>query len=290
MLNRIQQQNQMDLTKININNYIDNNFTDNLSLNLVKKIDCKSSQGNQSLMAGRRTRVVIPERRPCNHVGACNKMNCECIKKIGYCDKFCICYNIGDCQYPGCECLDTCTNGSNKCRCIIDGRECDPDICHKKNKECLKKYCENIQLFENKSKKTSLSRSNICDYFGLFAMENIKKDSFICEYKGEILYKQETERRYIFNDMLGLNYLFGLTNETDIDAFRAGNEMRYVNHSSFGYQNCYAKEKYVRGIYKIGLYALRNIDKGEELYFDYCMPDKINWLAKYNRYYSKKIK
>jgi len=64
--------------------------------------------------------------------------------------------------------------------------------------------------------------------------------------------------------------------------------MRYPNHSSFGYQNCYVKQIYVKGRYIIELYALRSIKIGEELFFDYNMQSNINWLSKYNRYYSKK--
>jgi SET domain-containing protein len=61
---------------------------------------------------------------------------------------------------------------------------------------------------------------------------------------------------------------------------------RFVNHSSNGFQNSYARGKYVRGINRIGLFALRKINRGEELFFDYLMKENVPWLAKYNRYYS----
>lgn len=60
---------------------------------------------------------------------------------------------------------------------------------------------------------------------------------------------------------------------------------RYVNHSAHGYQNCYARTKYIRGNYKICLYAERDIKKGEELFFDYFLKVNVPWLARYNRYY-----
>ena len=63
--------------------------------------------------------------------------------------------------------------------------------------------------------------------------------------------------------------------------------MRCVNHSSHGYENCYAKIKFVKGNFKIGLYALRLIRKGEELYFDYKIDSNLGWLSRYNRLYGK---
>ena len=43
--------------------------------------------------------------------------------------------------------------------------------------------------------------------------------------------------------------------------------MRYANHSSNGYENCYARGIYTRGEKRIALYAKRQINKGEELFF-----------------------
>jgi histone-lysine N-methyltransferase EZH2 len=128
----------------------------------------------------------------------------------------------------------------------------------------------------------------LCNYYGLFALEDIEENEYICEYSGELLSKEETDRRSVFNDQLGLNYLFGLSYSSDIDAYRLGSKMRYVNHSSHGYQNCYARANFVRGVYRIALFALRNIKKGEELYFDYMIKVNVPWLMKYDRYYSSK--
>ena len=73
----------------------------------------------------------------------------------------------------------------------------------------------------------------------------------------------------------------------DIDAYRCGNEMRYVNHSSFGYENCKVKIMYVRGIFRIALFAKRDICNKEELFFDYKINSNVDWLKKYNRLYSE---
>eukprot|EP00340_Litonotus_pictus_P013007 CAMPEP_0170539238 /NCGR_PEP_ID=MMETSP0209-20121228/103801_1 /TAXON_ID=665100 ORGANISM="Litonotus pictus, Strain P1" /NCGR_SAMPLE_ID=MMETSP0209 /ASSEMBLY_ACC=CAM_ASM_000301 /LENGTH=130 /DNA_ID=CAMNT_0010841107 /DNA_START=1147 /DNA_END=1536 /DNA_ORIENTATION=- len=126
-----------------------------------------------------------------------------------------------------------------------------------------------MKIFYDDSKKVALGKSNICDSFGIYALEDIDEGEFICEYRGEVLNKDETERRSIFNDQLGLNYLFQLSQTSDIDAYRVGSEMRFINHSAFGYQNAQAKTTFVRNGNRVSLYSLRKIMKFEEVFFDY---------------------
>jgi len=73
---------------------------------------------------------------------------------------------------------------------------------------------------------TAIGKSKLCDGFGLYSMENIKKEEFICEYKGEIVSKNESDRRSFIDGLIGSNYLFTLHNFADIDAHKVGNEMR----------------------------------------------------------------
>lgn len=78
----------------------------------------------------------------------------------------------------------------------------------------------------NLSLKTVLGKSFICDGLGLFTLEDIEKDEFICEYTGEIISRDESDRRSVIKDQIGLNYLFTVSQQYDIDAYRSGNEMR----------------------------------------------------------------
>jgi len=190
---------------------------------------------------------------PCMHSGICTLESCSCIQKRGCCEKFCFCFSSCNFTHRGCDCQNKC---KKSCPCKAYKRECDPDICHRdqshfneeinttniyingnKNFKFLEKiddlylnvnlsYCNNINIFFNKSKKTNLSKSIIVDGYGLFAKEEIKVDEFICEYKGELITKEETDRRSLFNDHFGLNYFFRLNDSFDIDAYTLGNKMR----------------------------------------------------------------
>ena len=56
-----------------------------------------------------------------------------------------------------------------------------------------------------------------------------------------------------------------------------GDLTRYINSSRD--PNCYPMVKSVYGDKRIGLYALRDIDEGEELTFDYMQSKEIKLLS-----------
>ena len=226
----------------------------------------------------------------CNHLGACyNNPECDCNISHCFCDKFCIC-SKDNCLllFKGCNCNDLCINISekkdkSKCPCIREGRECDPEICI----NC--KHCDNTKAFDKIFKKTRVSKSLITNGAGLYAAEEIKKNELIGKYIGEVIEKEEVERRSIINIPFDRNYAFELDDFYDIDATKYGNKMRYINHSSFGYENCYARNVIVRGNTEILFYAKRDIKKGEEIYLDYHM-NNCSWINRYNKIYGNKKK
>lgn len=102
---------------------------------------------------------------------------------------------------------------------------------------------------------------------GLQADEDIKKGNFILEYVGKAIRKAYLERlfsRYKTERML---YIMALDGETFIDARAYGGKARYINHSCD--PNCRVERWSVRGVLRAGIFALRDIKRGEELSFDY---------------------
>jgi histone-lysine N-methyltransferase EZH2 len=69
--------------------------------------------------------------QPCLHDGPCTLTNpdCYCIQNGTYCEKYCNCSIDCPHRFPGCACKGACL--LNNCLCCAEGRECDPDLCHK---------------------------------------------------------------------------------------------------------------------------------------------------------------
>ncbi|MBL8961530.1 MAG: SET domain-containing protein-lysine N-methyltransferase [Gemmatimonadetes bacterium] len=99
---------------------------------------------------------------------------------------------------------------------------------------------------------------------GGWATRDIKKGEWIVEYVGEKITWAESDRRYDDEKMSRHHtFLFTLDKRYVIDAANEGNDARYINHSCD--PNCEAV--ITKG--HIYIAALRNIKKGEELFYDY---------------------
>ena len=81
----------------------------------------------------------------------------------------------------------------------------------------------------------------------------------------------ESERRGKFYDQLKRSFLFDLNSEWVIDAARVANKTRFINHADNEKDglNCGAKVLLVNGVHRIKLVALRDLEPGEELFFNY---------------------
>ncbi|PSC75269.1 Histone-lysine N-methyltransferase, H3 lysine-4 specific isoform A [Micractinium conductrix] len=107
--------------------------------------------------------------------------------------------------------------------------------------------------------------------WGLFAGQPIKRDSFVIEYVGQVVSNAVADRRERVYEAQGLFYMFRLDKQQVIDATRAGNAARYINHSCE--PNCYTwvlVDMYT-GKKSIGIFARRDVAEGEELSYDYKM-------------------
>ena len=219
---------------------------------------------------------------PCSHAGLCRKEICKCFIR-GHCEEYCLCYGNCELKFRGCNCIGNCRfNGENSmnsaCPCVQKGRECQIGMCT----SCIS--CSNMSIQLRKYKRVILGQSLIIPSNGLFAYENIKANDLIGVYLGEIVERTELDRRSVFSDELEKHYSFSQDDNFDIDALRCGNAMRYINHSKYGYENCFAKNVFTQGRIIVALYARRDIMKGEELYFDYRMKN-VHWINMYNKQY-----
>ena len=100
---------------------------------------------------------------------------------------------------------------------------------------------------------------------GVVALRRIPAGTRIIEYVGEIVSDEEADRRYDDGAMERHHtFLFSLDDGRCIDAAVGGNDARFINHSCE--PNCQALE--LEG--HIWIEAIRPIDPGEELSYDYA--------------------
>jgi len=116
---------------------------------------------------------------------------------------------------------------------------------------------------------------------GLFATRRIRRDARIIEYTGERLTEAEVDARYP-----GLaaedphTFLFQIGSNSCIDASVGGNTARFINHSCR--PNCEARQEDDR----IFIFAIRNIQPGVELTYDYSMLIEPGYSAARARAYA----
>lgn len=110
-----------------------------------------------------------------------------------------------------------------------------------------------------KRAKLSIQKSNIHGY-GVFAEERLKRGQFIAELRGSKIKYRTTvvgqSNRYV--DWIGVG------KDTWIDPI---DEFQYLNHS------CNPSAG-LKGLWKIRLYALRDIEPGEEITIDYSTTEE----------------
>ncbi|KAI6989414.1 SET domain-containing protein, partial [Hortaea werneckii] len=226
---------------------------------------------------------------PCHHPGqTCEGAECSCFENMVPCEKTCSCSAECARRFKGCACsTERLKKGQRlmcyedeRCVCYSLGRECDPDLCGScgvlevldpVNRGCedpMHGRCRNACIQFGRPPQTLLGQSGIHG-FGLYAGQTIRQHDFVGEYKGEIITKEEAERRGAVYEKQQLSYLFTLNAFQEIDSTYFGNNIRFINHAGNGKNNLYPRIFMVNTVHRIALFADKTIQKGEELLFDY---------------------
>ncbi|QYF92441.1 SET domain-containing protein [Massilia sp. PAMC28688] len=101
---------------------------------------------------------------------------------------------------------------------------------------------------------------------GVFARRKIKAGERIVEYEGERITSDESGiRAEEGGGPVNHTFFFSLADGNIIDGGSGGNDARFINHACE--PNCEAYEEDGR----VFIHALHDIDKGEELYYNYAL-------------------
>jgi len=104
---------------------------------------------------------------------------------------------------------------------------------------------------------------------GLFATRSIRRNAYIATYRGRRITNEEAE----LLERRGSRYMFEINSRWTIDGSARWNVARYMNHS------CRPNAKPVARKGRIVFVALRPIDPGEEITYDYGR-DYFNFFIK----------
>ncbi|CAL5874083.1 uncharacterized protein PFLUO_LOCUS8370 [Penicillium psychrofluorescens] len=147
-----------------------------------------------------------------------------------------------------------CINRATKIECVGDcgcGANC-------KNQRFQKKQYAQVSVIKTEKKG-----------FGLRAETNLEPHQLIFEYVGEVVGEAQFRRRMRHYDEEGIKhfYFMSLNKGEFVDATKRGNLGRFCNHSCN--PNCYVDKWVVGEKLRMGIFAERAVQPGEELVFNY---------------------
>jgi len=167
-----------------------------------------------------------------------------------------------------CHCMDSC---GEDCYNRMLYTECFGDIKKKTATNCpVGLNCGNRQLSRRKFVRCEPKREHGRGW-GLITLENIAKGRLVQEYVGEVIdaaTKNERLSKWAEEHPNDINfYIMSLTNGWYVDAREVANLSRFINHSCD--PNCIITPVNVGGYMRNAVMALRDINSGEFLSYDY---------------------
>ncbi|KAI7770134.1 hypothetical protein LZL87_002505 [Fusarium oxysporum] len=148
-----------------------------------------------------------------------------------------------------------CINRATKMECSAEAGNCAGGC---QNQRFQRKQYANVSVIKTEKKG-----------FGLRADSDLQANDFVFEYIGEVINEPTFRRRMIQYDEEGIKhfYFMSLNKSEFVDATKKGNYGRFCNHSCN--PNCYVDKWVVGDKLRMGIFASRKIQSGEELVFNY---------------------
>jgi uncharacterized protein len=119
-------------------------------------------------------------------------------------------------------------------------------------------------MFKKANKWVVVKNSKI-DKKGVFAKKDIPKETYIIEYVGRKVTNKEADDISDKETKNGDVYLFELNKRSNIDGNVPYNNARFINHS------CDPNAESINDKGHIWVVAIKDIKKGEEITYDYCL-------------------
>lgn len=163
-----------------------------------------------------------------------------------------------------------CSCSSTRGSSIVCGRDCHCGMLLSSCSSGCKcgSSCLNKPFQHRPAKKMKLVKTEKCGS-GIVADEDITRGEFVIEYVGEVIDDKTCEERLWQMKHRGETnfYLCEINRDMVIDATYKGNKSRYINHSCC--PNTEMQKWRIDGETRIGIFATRDIKRGEHLTYDY---------------------